>query len=91
MTPHQLHSRKTLAAPDIDQEKEMQPHTPYSGRQIGDIPAPNLIWAICSKPRSESRLLNLVCRLRNKLDPEPIIGNGGREAYSGRVQVSRIR
>ena len=30
-----------LAAPDVDHQVEVQPHTPHCGRQKADVPAPS--------------------------------------------------
>ena len=35
-----------LVAPHIDYQVEVQPHTPHRGGQIGDVPAPNLVWPV---------------------------------------------
>ena len=40
-----------LAAPDVDHQVEVEPHTPHRGRQEADVPAPNLVRAICSEAR----------------------------------------
>jgi hypothetical protein len=37
-----------LAAPDVDHQVEIQPHTPHRGGQIGDVPRHHSIGAIRS-------------------------------------------
>ncbi len=34
-----------LAAPDVDHQVELQPYSTNGGRQVDDVPAPNLIGA----------------------------------------------
>jgi len=52
---HQIHSNgwilalgdtpgNDLAVPDADHHIEIQPYTSYRGRQVGDVPAPHLVW-----------------------------------------------
>ena len=46
-----------LAAPDVDHQIEVQPHTPHRGRQKADVPRPDRIGAIRSQPRHGARFL----------------------------------
>jgi len=46
-----------LAAPDVDHQAEVQPHTPHHGGQKADIPAPYPVWAIRHQARHGARFL----------------------------------
>ncbi len=34
-----------LAAPDVDDQAEVQPHPSHGVGQVGDVPVPRLVWA----------------------------------------------
>jgi len=46
-----------LAAPDIDHQVEVQPDPTHAGRQIGDVPAPDLIRPCALEPWHSSWFL----------------------------------
>jgi hypothetical protein len=46
-----------LAAPHVDHQIEVEPHTSHSGRQVGDVPALHLIWPSCAQAWNRSGLL----------------------------------
>ena len=46
-----------LAAPDVDHQVEVQPHTTDTDWQVGDVPAPDLIGPAGFQPGHRARLL----------------------------------
>ena len=46
-----------FAAPDVDHQIEVEPHTAHRGRQVGDVPAPHLVGAIRPETRHRARFL----------------------------------
>ena len=56
-----------FAAPDVDHQIVVEPHTPHRGRQEADVPAPNLVWAIRPEARYGARFLRQPCTPAQKM------------------------